>query len=157
MQLQIAYYLERSCKLRSAGTQKADFGGQTRDHAFAFSINGKGYIGAGLDGSTTKKDFWEYDPATNNWTQKADFPGDARRAATGFAIGNYGYLGLGWDGTNYFVDFYEYSPGNNSWIQIANFGGAGIARPVGFELNGKGYAGTGISSAGIKQLWIMKQ
>lgn len=40
--------------------------------ATGFSINSKGYIGTGYDGNS-KKDFWEYDPATNSWTQKVHF------------------------------------------------------------------------------------
>src|SRR5438045_7987523 len=77
-------------------TQKADFGGVARNRATGFSINGKGYIGTGWDGSF-RKDFWEYDPATNTWTLKADFGGTARYSAPGFSIGNKGYVGTGWD------------------------------------------------------------
>jgi N-acetylneuraminic acid mutarotase len=61
-----------------------------------FVIGNKGY--AGLGGSSpdiVKKDFWEYDPATNKWTAKADFTGKERVFSSQFAIGTDGYVGLG--------------------------------------------------------------
>src|SRR3972149_4634935 len=85
--------------------QKADFGGTGRYPATGFSMGTKGYIGTGYDGSY-RKDFWEWDQATNVWTQKADFYG-IRWAATGFSIGNKGYIGLGSDGVSYQQDFWE--------------------------------------------------
>jgi N-acetylneuraminic acid mutarotase len=54
-------------------TQKADFGGTARYGAFAFSINGKGYLGTGDNNNVLYKDVWEFDPLTHSWTQKADF------------------------------------------------------------------------------------
>ena len=54
--------------------KKADFGGLGRWAAVGFSIGSKGYIGTGVNGTSTfLSDFWEYDPATNAWTQKADY------------------------------------------------------------------------------------
>src|SRR5437016_3401978 len=46
-------------------TQKADFGGTARRDAVGFSIGNKGYIGTGnevMEDSSSKKDFWEYNP-----------------------------------------------------------------------------------------------
>jgi N-acetylneuraminic acid mutarotase len=58
----------------NAWTQKADFGGSGRLYAARFTTNGKGYVGTGQSGTypnyTYYKDFWEYDPISNNWTQK---------------------------------------------------------------------------------------
>lgn len=61
-------------------------GGTARTSAVGFSIGTKGYIGTGYDGSALKKDFYEWDQATNTWTQKADFPGKPRQVALGFSI-----------------------------------------------------------------------
>ncbi|HUM47371.1 MAG TPA: hypothetical protein PLD84_10605, partial [Chitinophagales bacterium] len=77
-------------------TKKADLAGPARTDAVGFSIGTKGYIGTGLSGGS-KKDFWQFDPATNAWTQKADFGGTARLDAVGFAIGAKGYIGTGSD------------------------------------------------------------
>src|SRR5450432_1164123 len=77
-------------------TQKADFGGGSREFAVGFSIGSKGYLGTGRDNTETlKNDLWEYDPAANTWTQKANFGGTPRYFAVGFAIGDKGYIGTG--------------------------------------------------------------
>jgi tetratricopeptide (TPR) repeat protein len=128
-----------------AWTQKADFGGERRHYAVGFSIGGKGYIGTGsnaLYGGSLKKDFWEYDPATNIWTQKADFGGTARHAAVGFSIGSKGYLGTGWDNASK-KDFWEYDPASNVWTEETDFEGTARNSAVGFSIDSKGYIGMG--------------
>lgn len=124
-------------------TQKADFGGNIRYGAAAFSIGNKGYVGTGASTSTFWNDLWEYNPANNAWTQKATFPGAGRMWGTGFSIENKGYIGLGvWFG-GYYRDFYEYDPTGNSWTKKADFGGTARDQAVGFAIGSKGYIGTG--------------
>ncbi len=124
-------------------TPKTAFGGTARMYAAGFSIGSKGYIGTGIDdASGNKKDFWEYDPATDTWTQKADFDGTARYGATGFSIGSKGYIGTGDDGSSK-SDFWEYDPATNTWKQRADFGGTARFFATGFSSGGKGYIGTG--------------
>lgn len=131
-------------------TQKADFGGVARGGAVGFSIGNKGYLGTGenfTDGTIRYKDFWEYNPDTNNWTQKADFGGSERSFAVGFSIGSKGYIGTGTDSVgNYSKDFWEYDPAVNKWIQKSDFGGDRRTYAVGFSIGKKGYIGTGNSS-----------
>lgn len=119
--------------------QKADFGESFRIQGVGFSIGDKGYVGTGYDINGSKKDFWEYDPATDTWTQKADFGGTGRDGAVGFSIGNKGYLGTG----NNTKDFWEYDPVTNSWLQKADFAGGGRTYAVGFNIANKGYIGAG--------------
>src|SRR6267143_63112 len=87
-------------------TRKADFPGVARQEATGFSIGAKGYIGTG-SASIDKKDFWEWDQATDTWTQKIDLAGDVRWIASGLSIGNKGYIGMGY-GNGYLMDFWEY-------------------------------------------------
>src|SRR5438552_4195511 len=131
-----------SSRAQDTWTQKADFGGGDRYGAVGFSIGSKGYIGTGNNTTGTKKDFWEYDPATNVWTQKADFGGTASSGAAGFSIGSKGYIGLGYNGS-YHKDFWEYDPATDSWIQRADFGGLGRNVAAGFSIGSKAYIGTG--------------
>ena len=126
----------------SQWTQKADLTGGKRYEAVGFSINGKGYIGTGID-LTRKKDFWEYDPATDTWAQKADVGGAARNLAVGFSIGNKGYSGTGTGDDGKKRDFWEYDPVTNTWTQKADFGGDARTAAVGFSIGNKGYIGTG--------------
>ncbi|MBL4658700.1 MAG: hypothetical protein JKX73_11915, partial [Flavobacteriales bacterium] len=133
-------------------TAKATYGGLGSSYMVGFSIGSKGYAGTGLDG-TNKKDFWEFNPATNTWTQKADFGGTARQTAVGFSIGDKGYIGTGTDGsaTN---DFWEYDTTSNAWTQKANVGGSVRRHATGFSINGKGYIGIGYNGgANFKDFW----
>jgi gliding motility-associated-like protein len=134
--------------------QKANFGGTARQYAVGFSIGTKGYIGTGFDGSGSRNDFWEFDPATNVWTQKANVGGNARQMALGFSIGSKGYLGTGWDFLGEKKDFWEYDPTTNVWTQKADIGGYARSRAVGFKIGTKGYIGTGIyGSTLLKDFW----
>jgi Chaperone of endosialidase len=132
----------------SSWVQKADFAiAMGRSVAVGFSIGSKGYLGTGADNSITKKDFWEYDPASNTWAQKADFAGSARGSAVGFSIGSKGYIGTGYDGLGFKKDFWEYNPSNNIWTQKTDFGGSARGDAVGFSIGSKGYIGTGYDNA----------
>jgi len=131
-------------------TQKANFGGDPRSNAIAFSINGKGYVGTGYDYIEVKKDFWEYDPTSNSWSQKADFAGGKRLYAVGFSINDKGYVGTGSTITSLCKDFWEYDPESNTWLQRADFGGGARANAVGFGIGDKGYLGT---AGGYNDFW----
>ncbi|KAA9325989.1 Ig-like domain-containing protein [Adhaeribacter soli] len=127
-------------------TQKASFGGGSRQEAVSFSIGSKGYLGTGEFGFF-KDDFWEYDPVTDTWSQKANFAGGLRKGAVGFSIGSKGYVGTGLDNSrNYKNDFWEYNPLTNTWTQKANFIGSARISAVGFSIGTKGYIGTGYAN-----------
>ncbi len=99
--------------------QKTDFGGGKRTTATGFSLNNKGYIGAGDDGAALHNDFWEYDTLTNAWTAIIAFPGIKRSDMVGFAIAANAYVGNGntCAAACYVNDWYKYgstSTGINS-------------------------------------------
>ncbi|MEI8006471.1 MAG: T9SS type A sorting domain-containing protein [Bacteroidota bacterium] len=125
---------------------------QARYGASGFSIGSKGYIGTGFgyvnNAFSLKKDFWEYDPATDSWSQKADFGGTARRFAVGFSIGTKGYIGTGNPDGTFAKDFWEYNPTSNTWARKADFGGTARGAATGFSIGTKGYIGTGQGLAG---------
>ena len=128
-------------------TQKADYGGTTKDAAVGFAIGNKGYLGTGEESPSSfyTKDFWEYDPVTDTWTRKADFGGIARRQAVGFSIGSKGYIGTGDENssTHYTKDFWEYDPATDIWTRRADFAGVARDDAVGFSIGSKGYLGMG--------------
>jgi N-acetylneuraminic acid mutarotase len=107
--------------------------------AVGFSVNGKGYLGLGSDNTINgKKDFWEYDPASNDWTSIPDYPGLSGGYVfdrpVAFGLGNRGYVGS--------TDFWEYNPSDKTWTKKADFPGA-VAATFAFSIGDKGYAGTG--------------
>jgi hypothetical protein len=129
--------------------------------AVGFSIGDKGYIGTGTNsGGEFRKDFYEYDPATDTWTQKANVGGEKRAEAVGFSIGNKGYIGTGAVETTGFTnDFWEYDPATDTWTEKAEFPGEGINAAVGFGIGSKGYIGTGLKFVGgpVNSFWEYDQ
>lgn len=142
---------------QGAWTQKANFGGTARRGAVGFSVNGKGYMGLGIDAAgplSFQNDMWEYDPGANTWTQVANFPGAPRAWASSFSIGNFGYIATGYDSVRYFRDVWEYDPAGNSWLEKNSIVEDSTAYSAAFSVNNKGYIGTGIGTAGyVKSFW----
>ena len=125
-----------------------------RTEAVGFSIGNKGYIGTGYvignDNMDNLNDFWEYDPATDNWTGKASLPVTAARGeAVGFSIGTKGYIGTGnftgGFGGMALRDFWEWDQETNIWTRKADFRGLRRSGAVGFTIGSKGYIGTGFT------------
>lgn len=137
----------------STWTKKKDFPGQARYLGVAFSVNNKGYYGTGIAGSDSYplKDFWEYDPLTDQWTRIADFPGLPRGGSVAITINGKGYVGTGTDkiapstenDNNHFRDFYEFDPVSGVWTRRADFQGVGRHSAACFVINNEGYIGTG--------------
>jgi len=136
-----------------------------RERTVAFAIGGKGYVGLGYNRDDAKglknggKDFYSYDPGTNEWTRVADFIGSARYDAIGFSLNGKGYVGTGLDAKgNYCSDMFQYDPAadpkinaslpadSNPWKQIGTFPGGKRNRAYALSLNGMAYAGGGLSS-----------
>lgn len=128
-----------------------------RIYGVAFSINGQGYYGTGIDSTThaENNDIWRYDSAADYWTQVSAVPvksgssiiNAGRSGASAFTVGGKGYIiggynnGLG----QYLKDVWEYNPSTNTWTAKAAFPGTARAYAVASssEVFGKGYYGTG--------------
>lgn len=136
-------------------SQRASLPGQPRRGAIGVAAGPFGYIGTGFrdpdnvlnnGDEELYRDFWQYNPVTNNWTRKADFPGKERRNAAAFTIGTKLYVGLGSSGApinEFHGDFWEYDTSTNNWSRKANFGGTARADPIAFTVGAKAYVGTG--------------
>ncbi len=133
-------------------SQIAEFGGTGRHNAVAFVLGGKAYVGTGFDGNTAldngyKKDFWQYDPATNKWKAVADYLGGTRMYSTSFVVGNKAYVGLGWNGSGFYQDVYSYDATTDKWSEVATFVGGKRRSATAFTLNGKAYMGFGTNNS----------
>jgi hypothetical protein len=112
---------------------------------FGFSIDGKGYLGGGVDNNgNVKNEFYEYNPNTNSWTAKANFPGTRAYLTPSFVLGNKGYVGLTGSAGNA-QSLYEYNPTTNIWTSRASYPDGNTYSGVGFSIGNKGYIGTGSS------------
>lgn len=128
-------------------TPKADFAGTPRYNAVGFSIDGKGFVGTGYDGSQALNDFYSYDSNTDTWTRIADFPGEARFGAVAFSLGGYGYVGLGSTPTDKtFSDFYRYDPNSDTWTLIPTNFAYKKVYAFAFVIGDRAYVGGGISN-----------
>lgn len=126
--------------------KKANFPIAYLDGGVAFSVGNKGYVGTGAGpgtGSPLTNQFWQYDPATDEWKRLGDFGGAKRWLAVGFSIGNKGYIGTGSSDRATLCDFWEYNPGKDEWVEKASFKGGVRHSAVGFSIGNKGYLGLG--------------
>ncbi len=141
------------------------FPGTLRREAIAFSINGKGYIGTGVDENNNRlSDFWEFDPsksATERWTKVSSlFPGGARQGAVAFAfdtngdkINDVAYIGTGYgflDGEdhNNLNDFFKFE--NGSWSEVP-YGGNKTTDATTFTIGTKAYLVSGTNN--LDNVW----
>ncbi|MDX1684576.1 MAG: T9SS type A sorting domain-containing protein [Saprospiraceae bacterium] len=79
--------------------ERADFPGELRSAATGFAVNGKGYIGGGVnaDFTGTHTDFFEYDPSNDTWKKAdgMDFPIPNTAWSTAFVHNSTVYWGTG--------------------------------------------------------------
>ena len=135
-------------------TRKADFPGNGRSEAVAFTVANRGYVGTGGASVESLADFWEYDQQSDRWTRKADFPGIPRRQAVGFAIGNKGYLGAGYYNSALGdKDFWEYDLALDKWDLVGTVASPSYAW-IGGSINGNGYLlANSASESQTVELW----
>ncbi len=134
-----------------------------------FAINGKGYVGAGLDeNNNNNQNFYEYTPGAGlnggSWAQVASLGGEARINSVSFATSTKGYVGLGYHATTSYKQIWEFdSPTVGSplgtWTKLSlDFPGTGTGRSqaVGFAVGQNLFIGTGnfiFSDIGYSDFW----
>ena len=135
-------------------TQKDDLPGLSRHHPFYFGIGDKAYVGFGHGnsvGGVTQiyNDFYEFDPATDEWTQLNDFPGEGRVAGTQFDYNGKGYI-LSGDGDDHSHmaegEFWEYDPLTDEWLQLTSHPGSSRWAPGNFVIANYVYFMCGLST-----------
>ena len=154
-------------------TQKKDLesgiNGISLRGAAGFAINGKGYVGTGLnENNQNNPNFYEYTPGAGvgggSWVQKATLGGSPRINTVSFASSTKGYVGLGFHApTGQKYQIWEFDPTLGSsagtWTQILpDFPGAGTERSqaVGFAVGSNLYIGTGApyQQLGYADFWV---
>ncbi len=126
-------------------TKKANFPGQGRAFASAFTLRDKALVGLGLGDSVMNAmydDFYAYDPATDTWTRTTDFPASKRFGASSFSLGFLGYVAGGNDGLVR-KDFYEYNDFAKTWDRLPNLPDSARSLAISGISGRMGYFGTG--------------
>ncbi|MRT91349.1 galactose oxidase [Ancylomarina sp. 16SWW S1-10-2] len=138
---------------------------ELRRNAVAFSVNGKGYIGLGVNEDNDRlSDFWEFDPIAKTWTKMEGdkmFPGTARQGAVAFSfdkdgdgINDVAYVGTGYgfldgDDRNYLKDFYKFE--NGVWSENKTYGGSKTSEATVFVIGTKAYMISGTNN--LDNVW----
>jgi N-acetylneuraminic acid mutarotase len=121
--------------------RKASIPGGARYDAFAFVIDGKGYVGGGFDSNNNyRNDLYSYNPESDTWTRRADIPVNGH-GMTSFATSTKGYV-------LFQKEFWQYDPATNKWSSKADFPGIALSWQSSFALADMGYVGGGINSWG---------
>lgn len=102
--------------LTNQWTKKADFAGGSRYGAVSFTLNGKGYLGGGIEGTIVNQaiysDVWQYTPASDTWLKVEDYPGEGKFDAISNVINGKAFIGTGDKRSNSKItfenDFWEY-------------------------------------------------
>lgn len=126
-----------------------------RHHPVMFSLGDKGYLLTGSNQGNYLRDFYQYDPKTDQWKTLPDFPGVGRGYAVGLAANGKGYVGFGVDSDgNLLNDLWEFDPLTNQWTAKANCLCARRDHPAMVAAGDKIYVGTGGGEVdNLKDFW----
>lgn len=132
--------------------------GFTRHHPICFSLDGQGYLLCGNAdqaeaGVPYLRDFYTYDPDTDQWTKLADFPGAPRGFGVGLSYNGKGYVGFGFGNNQYLDDLWEYDPATNTWTRLPSCPCAGRIHPAFVAARGKVYVGLGGTGRNENDWW----
>lgn len=129
--------------------------GQARIGAVSFVLHGKAYVGTGgrTQHSTGEaayyKDFWCYDPTTDQWSEAAEFIGTERKGAVAFTIavkgkgengepGDMAFVGCGSSRDEFLNDFYSFDGTNWEKVKLPPIGSRRFAGTA-FVINNVAY------------------
>lgn len=99
-------------------SQIADFPGEARYSAVAFSVGGKGYVGTGFNGSY-EKDFFSYNSSTGEWSEVQSGFGAKRESAFAFVIDDIAYVGSGSSNGLFLYDFWAFDAATETWGELS--------------------------------------
>lgn len=134
----------------STWKQIKSFPGEGRSNAVAGVIGGKAYVGMGSQGLYKNyRDFWCYNPQTNEWERKADFPDKACNELIGAVLDSCLYVCWGYDSETTNDNVWKYNPADNTWSLAGRLNYKRVSA-TGFGLGNKLYVGTGFQDQNYK-------
>ena len=133
-------------------TKIADFPGEARWGAVAFSLGTYAYVGLGTRSTDkTYSDFYRYDPSADTWSQ-IETPFSYKKGdAFAFVIGEKAYVGGGFANNDLPGDFYSFD--GETWTAEEDLNtesyDARRYRAVAFSIGNSGYVVSGRSFSGV--------
>ncbi len=137
----------------NAWTKIADFPGDARHSAVAFTLGNAAYVGLGRIDATdeTFSDFYKYDPAANKWTEIQTSFSNKKGDAYAFVINNVAYVGGGYSNGVPTDDFYSFD--GTTWKKEKGLTeddkDARRFRAGAFTIGNNGYVVSGRSQSGV--------
>ncbi|WP_185215812.1 MULTISPECIES: Kelch repeat-containing protein [Sphingobacterium] len=131
----------------------ADFPGDARHSAVAFTLGNAAYVGLGGNNATdeTFSDFYKYDPATDKWTEIATSFSNKKMGAYAFVINNVAYVGGGISNGVPTNDFYSFD--GTKWEKRKSLTednkDARRVNASAFTIGNNGYVVSGRSQTGV--------
>jgi len=140
--------------------QKTSFPGKARVKSIAAVVDGKAFVGLGYDidlGVFTPggelRDFWMYDPVSDNWSQKDSFPSNASDGCVSFVYNNFIYVGEGFESSTFTNEFWKYDPLKDTWYRLKDFPGYNRFGSVVCANNEHIFFGTGFDTFSDNDWW----
>lgn len=107
-------------------TQLADFPGTPRDDAASFTLEGRVFVGTGMDaGFQLTNDWYAFDVQAGTWQSAPSLPAPGRQYCAGFAFGGNGFLFGGLSGTGPLNELWRYDPNTEEWSLASPLPSAG--------------------------------
>lgn len=143
---------------------KSKFPGKARINSIAETVNGLAYTGLGYDPSRGwnldgyLKDFWRYNPITNQWDSLTAFPGNATNNCVSFVFDNEIYVMHGFEShliasSGFSAACWKYTPTSNNWTQLNDFPGYRRASAVAVTDGKRVFMGTGYATWNEMDWW----
>lgn len=148
----------------STFTYHHKFPGKARINAIAEVVNGRAYTGLGYDPAKGwnlegyLKDFWMYDPSTNQWDSVSTFPGNATNNCVSFVFDDEIYVMHGFEShliasSGFTAACWKYSPLRDEWTQLNDFPGYRRASAVAVTNGERVFTGTGYATWNEMDWW----
>jgi N-acetylneuraminic acid mutarotase len=131
------------------------FEGGKRDDGSAFSLNGFGYYGCGINEYyELQKDWWQYDPISDQWKRIRDLPGLPRQYASVLEINGEVFLVGGSTTEGLTNEVYRFNASTLRWQQRADAPFFELAASASFSYGLHGYLiGGRNDSTKLKGFW----
>lgn len=119
---------------------------KARTGAVAIATDSLIYIGLGFNGqvyndSSYLRDWWQYNPLTEEWKQLQDYPTNKTAAPSAFLHNGDIYIAFGFY-DSFAHELYRYNILNNNWTKVTESIYNYLAETVATSINGKSFAGT---------------
>lgn len=153
------FYLITACTffhftLTAQWTKETDFGGDERDGAISFVINGTAYMGGGI----FSNDFWKLNNTTKTWQALNTIAdGSSRSFAAATAANGKAYV-VGGDFAfgQPTAELWEYDPAGDSWTKKTDFPAGKRVGMVAFTINNRIFIGGGaniLTNSGLNTVY----